>query len=244
MLGNYNLNKIYNEDCYLALSKIQDNSIDLIYTDIPYKIVNGGSGAGFLKSKTRNEFYKKTIGEFADGIDFKILDEFIRILKKINIYIWCSKEQIVDILNYFVKKKKCNYEILVWCKSNSTPFCNNTFLPNIEYCLYFREAGVKLNDGYDLKSKWYISKTNTTDKSKYGHPTIKPLNLVKNHIKHTTKEKDVVLDPFLGSGTTAVACKNTNRNYIGFEINKEYYNIAKNRLEGIEKSGQTKLFAD
>lgn len=101
-----------------------------------------------------------------------------------------------------------------------------------------------MNDGYELKSKWYLSEINQKDKTKYGHPTIKPLNLVERHIKHTTNEGGVVLDCFIGSGTTAIACINTNRNYIGFELNKTYYKVAKDRLNGIEKSGQMKLFVD
>lgn len=72
-------------------------------------------------------------------------------MKKINIFIWCSKEQIVDILNYWVNRRdKINFDILTWNKDNPTPLCNNTWLPDIEYCLYFRESGVKLNDGYEL----------------------------------------------------------------------------------------------
>ena len=121
---------------------------------------------------------------------------------------------------------------------------NNTFLPDIEYCLYFREKGVPLNDGYDLKSKWYISPINKNDKDLFNHPTIKPLELVKRHIKHTTQENDIVLDCFCGSGTTCVACKETGRRYIGMEIDPEYHKIAVDRLNGILANGQTTIFTD
>jgi DNA modification methylase len=84
-----------------------------------------------------------------------------------------------------------------------------------------------------LKSKWYQSPINKSDKDLYDHPTIKPLELVKRHILHITQEKDIVLDTFLGSGTTAVACKETNRNYIGYENNEEYFKIAVDRLNNI-----------
>lgn len=82
---------------------------------------------------------------------------------------------------------------------------------------------------------------NMVDKNSFGHPTIKPLEFVKNHIINSTKKGDIILDTFLGSGTTAVACKETGRQYIGFEIDKEYFKIAQDRLNGIEKSGQTTL---
>lgn len=136
------------------------------------------------------------------------------------------------------------FEILTWNKTNPTPMTNNTFLPDIEYCLYFRQKGFKLNDGYELKSKWYISPINKSDKDLYNHPTIKPLDLVKRHILHTTKPNDIVLDCFCGSGTTCVAAKETGRKYIGMEINKEYYEIAKKRINGMNANGQISIFTD
>jgi len=234
------LNKIHLGDCYELIKQIPDKSVDLVYTDIPYLIVDGGKGAGFLKNETRNKTYEKTIGKFADGINYEILDEFCRVCKKIYCYIWCSKEQIPDLLNYFIAKG-CTFNILVWCKTNSTPFVNNTWLPNLEYCLFFREKGAVLNNGVELKSKWFVQKTNVADKKEFVHPTIKPLELVKKHILHSTQPNDVVLDPFMGSGTTAVACKETGRQFIGFEIDEKYWNIANDRLNGINAQGQMSL---
>jgi DNA modification methylase len=122
---------------------------------------------------------------------------------------------------------------------------NNTLLPNLEYCLVFKEDGApRYNDGYELKSKWYISSINKSDKDLYKHPTIKPLELVKRHILHSTQPNDIVLDCFCGSGTTCVACKETGRRYIGMEINPEYHKIAVNRLNGINANGQTSIFTD
>ena len=144
----------------------------------------------------------------------------------------------------FFKNNNCMYEILTWNKTNPTPMTNNTFLPDVEYCLYFRETGVKLNDGYELKSKWYISPINKHDKDLYKHPTIKPLELVKRHILHTTQPNDIVLDCFCGSGTTCVAAKETGRRFIGMEINEKYYKIAVDRLNGINANGQTSIFTD
>ncbi len=244
MLGEYKLNEIYNEDSYEAIKKIPDKSVDCIYVDIPYLVKNMSLGGGLLKNENRRRTYEKELQPIMQGIDNSIYNEFSRILKKINIYIWCSKEQILDIMNYFIKEKKCMFEILVWCKTNPTPFCNNTFLPNIEYCLYFRESGVKLNDGIENKSKYFISQTNTSDKDLFNHPTIKPLELVKRHLLHTTQENDIVADFFLGSGTTCVVAKEIGRKYIGFEIDKEYYKIAKNRLNGITASGQMSIFTN
>ena len=132
---------------------------------------------------------------------------------------------------------------MVWCKTNSGPATNDIWLPNIEHCLVFKQKGApRYNDGYELKSKWYLSSTNKDDKEKYNHPTIKPLELVKRHILHSTKENDIVFDAFMGSGTTCLAAKQTNRKYIGFEINDKYFKIAQDRLNGIDQKGQIDLF--
>ena len=230
-------------DAYKLIKEIPDKSIDLVYTDVPYLYKNGGGG----NSEISKRIIAKTqsIKDISNGIDYSILDEFKRVLKKLNLFIWCSKMQIIDILNYFADY---NFEILVWCKTNPQPTTNNVWLPDVEYCLYFREKGVKLNDGYDLKSKWYLGAINQRDKKLYNHPTIKPLDLVERHIKETTQVGDVVLDAFLGSGTTAVACKELERNFIGFEINPKFYETANARLKGItakeraQKYEQLKLF--
>lgn len=147
-------------------------------------------------------------------------------------------------MKYWLEKEKdVNFNILCWCKTNCVPATNGSWLPNIEYCLVFKGKGTpKYNDGIENKSKWYISSTNKKDKDSYNHPTIKPLDLVKKHLLHSTNENDVVLDPFLGSGTTAMACKELKRQYIGFEIDKDYYNIAKDRLNGINQKGEIDLF--
>jgi DNA modification methylase len=174
------------------------------------------------------------------GIDYSIFEDFIRVSKKLNLFIWCSRLQIPEILNYF---REHMYEILVWCKTNPIPTGNNSYLSDVEYCLYFRDSGVRLNDGYNLKSKWYISGINQKDKDKFLHPTIKPLDLVSRHILHASQYGDIVLDPFVGSGTTALATKNIGRQYIGFECNKQWYDIAVNRLNGIQANGQTTFLA-
>lgn len=148
-------------------------------------------------------------------------------------------------MKYFIDKHKCNFNILVWCKTNCVPATNNSWLPNVEYCLVFKQKGSpRYNDGYELKSKWYVSSTNKDDKDKFNHPTIKPLDLVKRHILHSTQPGDTVLDCFMGSGTTGVACKETGRNFIGMEIDDEYFKIAKDRLNGMTASGQTSIFTD
>jgi DNA modification methylase len=131
---------------------------------------------------------------------------------------------------------------MFWGKTNPTPTCNGKYLSDVEYCLMFREKGTSIGGTYKTKSKYYISATNVADKKLYKHPTIKPLEIVKNHIINSTKENDIVLDCFCGSGTTCVAAKETGRRYIGMEIDPEYYKIAVNRVNGINANGQMNLF--
>lgn len=235
------LNKIHLGDSYELIKQIPNKSIDLIYTDIPYDIQDGGGG-GFMRERVERVRDKELVG-LKDGINYAILDEFVRVMKDINIYIWCNKRQILSILNYF-NDKDTLYEILTWNKINPIPMTSNTWLSDIEYCLYFRSRGFKLNDGYELKSKWHTSPINKADKDEFSHPTIKPLELVKRHILHTTQPNDIVFDPFMGSGTTAVASKELGRQYIGMEIDAKWHKIAVDRVNGINAKGEISLFAD
>jgi DNA modification methylase len=147
-------------------------------------------------------------------------------------------------MKYFIDGKNCIFEIFTWHKTNPTPTHNNCYPPDTEYCLMFREKGTGMGGTMDTLKKYYLSPLNVNDKKLYNHPTIKPLEVVKNHIFNSSKENDIVLDPFMGSGTVGVACKELNRRYIGFEINKEYHKIAVNRLNGILANGQQSLFTD
>ena len=238
------INKVINCDCYEMIKHIPDKSIDCIYTDIPYDI--NYSGGGCLQKNVKNAVkdMNKNKDTLLKGIDYKILDEWCRILKRINIYIWCSKSQIYDLMKYFIENKSCNFNILCWCKDNPVPFGSSPFLSDIEYCLAFYESGIKFNQGCENKHKYYVSHINQSDKKLYNHPTIKPIEFVKKHILNSTKPNDIVLDCFCGSGTTCVACKETGRRYIGMEINKEYYEIAKKRINGMTANGQTSIFTD
>ena len=101
-----------------------------------------------------------------EGINQDILREFVRVMKHINIFIWCNKTQILEYLQFF-QNENTNFEILTWHKTNPLPLTSNTWLPDTEYCLVFREKGLSLNDGYDLKRKYYISSANKEDKDNY-----------------------------------------------------------------------------
>ena len=233
------LNDIYYGDAYELIKQIDDKSIDLIITDPPYEFGVGDickylNGATFADEIMENNINK--------GIDYSILNEFVRVLKKINCYIWCNKEQIFDYLQFFTKEHNCNFEIIVWGKTNPPPLLSGHFLKDKEYCLCFWETGVKMNFNYDIGKTIYYTPLNQLDKNQYLHPTIKPLNIIENLVKISSREGDVILDPFVGSGTTCVAAKRLGRKYIGFEINEKYYKIAKDRLQGWNQKNEMNLF--
>ena len=227
-------NKIYNMDCVDGIKLLDDKSIDLVIIDPPYKLE-------LNKLKNANEFnsYTKELLDLKDGFDLKVLDLLIPKMKKINIYIYCSKRQIQELLEYF-SNKNCNYEVLTWHKQNPSPLVNNVYLPDTEYIIFAREKGVRLYGNYHTKHKYYLSGVNQADKKKYGHPTIKPLPFIEYHIENSSKPGEVILDCFAGSGTTLVGAINKDRKFIGFEINKDYYEIAKKRIDEaiLNKAGE------
>lgn len=217
---------LYNMDCMIGLEHLQSSSIDLVVTDPPYEIET--KGAGLYKHEDKR--YIKDLEAMANGFSEKVLNELCRVMKKINIYFFCSQKQIIPLLDFFVKGKKCNYNILTWHKTNPVPACGNKYLTDTEFILFFREKGVKVNGSFDTKRTWYTTPLNTKDKKKYKHPTVKPVEIVKNLIINSSSEGEIVLDLFMGSGTTAVVANTLGRKFIGFEINKEYFTTAENRV--------------
>ena len=168
------------------------------------------------------------------GISDEVLDEMCRVCKIQNIYLFCSKDQVPQLLN-FALDRKLNFDILTWHKPNPTPMCGNKYLSDTEYIIFMRGKGAKVYGTFESKRKYFIQKSNRIEKNRWGHPTIKPVNIVETLIINSSREGDVVLDPYIGSGTTAVAAIRNNRHYIGFEINEVYYKTALERI-GEERS--------
>lgn len=226
--------KLYNQDCLEGMKNLADNSIDLVVIDPPYifEQTGGGGAFGTKKRKYSEEIYMSKSENLKFGFDFAILDELKRIMKLTNIYIFCNKILLADLL---VKYRDYNFDILVYHKTNPIPTTNNKYLSDLEYILFVREKGAKLYGNYHSKSKLF---SQPQKKREFNHPTIKPLNIIKKLIENSSLEGETVLDCFLGSGTTAVACMNTNCNFIGYEIDPEYYKIAEAR---IEKTKQTNI---
>ena len=229
--------KLIQGDCLEVMKNIPDNSVDLIATDPPYLISATNRGGTINKIKKLNKSLadlKKV--DITQGYDIELFgNEFLRIMKEINIYFWCNKTQIPDYFNFYVNKHKCKFDIICWHKTNALPTYSNKYLSDTEYLLYFKKGkGKCFPQSYEDAKTYYVAPINHKDKREYGHPTIKPLDITEKILRNSSKEGQLVLDPFMGSGTTGVACLNTNRKFIGIELDENYFNIAKNRIENTD----------
>jgi len=205
------LNTIYNEDCLETMKIMPDNYVECILTDPPYGI---GESAGKNKSGGNLAIAKDYGNEKWDNqrVSEYHIEEMLRV----------SKNIILFGGNYYADLLPASNCWIVWDKDNG----GNDFADCELAYTSFNTAVRK------FKWRWNgMLQENMKNKETRYHPTQKPLPLMKWVLENYTKEGDLIYDPFLGSGTTAVACKSLGRNYIGSEISKEYCKIAEKRLE-------------
>jgi len=220
------VNKIYNIDCLAFMKTLPDKCIDLVVTDPPYEFTTGGG----LVGKDRD--YVNKLRDL-DCLTFNPT-EFLNILKPkmkiFNGYFFCNKKLIKEYLQ-FAEDNNFMFDVLVMAKDNPIPAYRGHHLSDLEYIIFIRDNGSYFNqDGkyFDDFRKFYLTQ------SKQGlHPAEKPLGIVTRYIRLSSKENDIVFDPYLGCGTTAVACIQNKRNYIGCEISPEYCKIAQDRIKSI-----------
>ena len=223
-------------DCLEIMKTIPDSSIDLVVIDPPYELETQRGGGFFRNSNEKRRKYQDEIESMMTGISEQLLDILCNKMKKVNMYIFCSRTQMLTLLNY-ANKNNFSWNLLTWHKTNPIPTCNNKYLNDTEYIVFMREKGVKVFGSYHTKKSYFITSVNKKEKQLYGHPTIKPLDIIENLIVNSSQENDTILDCFMGSGTTGVACKKTNRNFIGIELDEKYFEIAKERIEKISLEG-------
>lgn len=225
--------ELFNQDCINYMQSLPDSSVDLIYADPPYDYDDFSEGTG----GTVNDVMKldktlKAVNEVTQTqYDLpKFCKEAIRVCKDINIYIWCNKRQIFDYMKIFVGEHKCLFDILVWNKTNALPTYSNKYLTDCEYCLYFHSGPGKCFPQTYQNAKTVFTSPINRENKKYGHPNIKPIEFVTAHILNSSKVGDTILDPYMGSGTAGKVCKTNQRNYIGLEINKKWFDVATHRI--------------
>jgi len=213
--------KLHNGDCIELMKGLPDKSIDLVLTDIPYNEANRTSNG------LRN--LDKSIADIETFDLERFLSEITRVCKG-SYYIFCGFQQLSQIDGYF-RRNKISRRCIVWEKTNPSPMnAKSIWLSGIELCVYGKHPKATFNSFYRNTVLKYPS-----GRSKI-HPTEKPIKLLSELISVSSNEGDTILDPCMGSGSTIEACLRLNRNVIGYELDKEYYAVAKNRIENYNKS--------
>lgn len=225
------LNKIYNVDFEDGIKELQDESVDLVLTDIPFNISRENN---FKTMKDRTGRNGIDFGEWDKDFNESSLNLLIPKIKKGgSLFLFHSFEQfniLQGILNELTFKDK-----IIWEKTNPMPRNRERrYISNIEIASWYVRDGDKWTfnrqaDNYDGCVYRYPSESGGGFK-RY-HPCQKNLNLITEILRRHSNEGDLILDPFLGGGTTVAACVNINRNYIAFEKSKEYYDIACERIK-------------
>ena len=237
------LNKIYNEDCLTTLKKMTDNSVDLVVTSPPYNMNLRIRNGVYCSRQIVKEFSTK-YENFSDNLPIEQYNEFhSEVLKQLirvsalvfyNIQIVTgSKRSIFKMIGDFADNLK---DVIVWDKGYAQPAMKEMVLNRRTELILVFEKDYPISRQFRQKGKfkrgtlddlWQIKRGNVKTKS---HSAVFPEKLVSTILKNFSDEGDVVYDPFMGTGTTAVVSKLMGRNFIGSEINKEYIEISEQRL--------------
>jgi len=244
------MNKIFNEDVLLGINKIEDNSVDLILTDPPYCL---GKDYGNDSDQKSSEDYLiwtykwidavlpklKKNGSFYIFLSWQYSPEIFVYLKKklrmVNEVIWDRRvpsmggstrkfSSVHDNIGFFVKNNDYHFDI----DSIRIPYDEETKKARTRSIFVGKKW---LEMGYNPKDIWSTSRIHAQSPEREKHPTQKPLEIIERMVKASCHKGGIVLDPFMGTGTTAIACLANERQYVGFEINKDYYRIIIERIK-------------
>lgn len=213
--------ELWHGDCLELMKNIPDASIDAIITDPPYGMNFQSNGR-----KVKDKFEK-----IKNDSNLNWLEEFIfecnRVLNNNTaIYMFCSWHCVDKFKIEFEKHFKLK-NIIVWNKNNhGSGDLKGAYAPKYEFILY----GHKGRSVFRNKRFSDVMDFPKISSDKLLHPTEKNIDMLELFIKNNSDEMNIILDPFMGSGTTGIACKNLNRNFIGIELDEGYFNIAKDRI--------------
>lgn len=212
------INTIYNEDCLETMKRMPDNFVDLVLTDPPY-------GMDYQSSRRTDKFAKIENDVTLEWVE-PFMREAYRVLKNdTHIYLFCNDFAISEFRKIMESVGFRAKRALVWVKNNHTSGdLEGDFANKTEFCLFAHKGRRELAGKRDTNVLQFDRV------SVMEHPTQKPKDLIAYLLQKSSNENDIVYDPFMGSGTTARACKDLGRNYIGSEISKEYCDIAEQRL--------------
>lgn len=222
---------IYNKDCLDVLKNIPSESIDLIATDPPYPTTSRGS-AGNSGGMLQKDINKKGKVFTYNNINCKeYAPEFYRVLKDgSHCYVMTNHINLIDMLNTFTNVGFHFIKSLIWDKGNK--IMGQYYMSQFEYILFFRKGrGKRINNCGTSDILSVPNKKTKDENGKNIHDTEKPIGLMEILVNNSSQENELILDPFMGVGSTGLACIKNNRNFLGIEIDENYFNIAKSRLE-------------
>lgn len=226
--------ELYNEDCRDIIKSLPDHSIDLILTDPPYNLAPYSTGN--MKFEWRSEINNDVAQWDEIPIEpIEFVNEIKRILKPTgNVFIFTSYNLLGKWHEAFDKEFD-TFQFMVWHKTNPVPnIRKSSFLNSCELIVCFWNKGHTWNFSTQNEMHNFIENPICMGKERLKnpkHPTQKPVAILEKIIKIASNEKDTVLDLFMGVGSTGVASAKLNRNFIGVEIDKEYFYAAKKRIE-------------
>jgi DNA modification methylase len=205
--------RLINGDCLDVLPTL--GRVDLMLTDPPYKIHAGKGGGAFGSERVLVES-----GGFTDmGVDYGFLDG------QDNWFVFCSIRQLVELLTRAEAMPRMN--LITWHKPNPLPTCNQKYLPDVEYIVHGFSKGRLFGDFKD-KFSCIIHPLGDRETT---HPNEKPMRIIKKLMVLGSQPEETIADPFMGSGTTAVACHNLKRRFIGIERDPAYFDMAVARVQ-------------
>ena len=227
------LNRIYNEDCLEGMKRIPDGSVDLIVTDPPY-LMNYKTGRRKDKSHRFNDVI---LNDDNEQLITDYVKECYRILRDDTaMYLFCSSNK-VDFFKRELEKLFSIKNMIIWVKNNHTAGDLESAFGRKYEIVFLVNKGQRKFNGERLTDIWEFPKVSSDGQL---HQNQKPIGLIKRCIEKHSNVGDVVFDGFMGSGTTAAAALDTNRNYIGFELDEYYFNVAEKRLKN--HTTQTDIF--
>lgn len=223
--------KLYQGDCLAQIKSLDDASVDLIVTDPPYKVTPKGCAGttGGMIAKKQNML--GMVFEHNDIEPEAYAPEFYRVLKDgSHCYVMTNHVNLINMLNSFSNVGFHFIKSLIWKKDNK--IMGRFYMSQFEYILFFRKGrGVQINNCGTSDVLEVPNKKHKDADGKNLHDTEKPVELMEILVENSSKLGDVVMDPFMGVGSTGIACKHLDRNFIGIELDPNYFELAKSRIE-------------
>jgi len=225
--------KIKNDNCLNVFAKLPNESIDLLVTDPPYPVTSRGSAGnsgGMLQKdiNRKGQVFKHNainVSEYAP--------EFYRVLKDgSHCYVMTNHVNLIEMLNAFTSIGFHFIKSLIWNKGNK--IMGQYYMSQFEYILFFRKGrGVKINNCGTADILDIPNKKTKDENGNNLHDTEKPTELIEILILNSSKENDLVFDPFMGIGSTGKASIKNNRRFLGVELDEHYFKIAEKELEKV-----------